>query len=114
MSIWVRKSQADWKGDVKCVSCPSVHPWNSGLIHAGHFQHDKLDFDPMNIHPQCRNCNYKYNKNAQAFYGAWMGITYGEKAIEELRKKANKKGNYYSFRDMEDIIKDLETKLKNL
>ncbi len=57
-SIYVRQSNADWRGYVPCFTCGVQLVWNSEEAHAGHFIHDKLDFDPININPQCQQWNY--------------------------------------------------------
>ena len=103
-SIWVRKNNADWRGYVECVTCGKKFIWNSGMIHAGHWIHDKLDYDPRNVHPQCRNCNYKYNKNANTAYAIYMALTYGPKEMDRLRKYAYKKGNLYTRKELEEVI----------
>lgn len=103
-SIWVRKTNADWRGYVRCITCGMSYLWNSGEIHAGHWIHDRLDFDERNIHPQCKNCNYKYNKNTNTAYAIYMAKTYGVKEMEKLRKEAYKKGNYYTKQELEEII----------
>ena len=104
-SIWVRKSNADWRGYVKCITCGMSYIWNSGDIHAGHWIHDKLDFDERNVHPQCKNCNYKYNKNTNTAYAVYMARTYGSEEMENIRKYAYEKGNDYSISELEEVIK---------
>jgi hypothetical protein len=104
-SEWVRKSNADWRGYVQCVTCPEKYIWNSGMIHAGHWIHDKLDYDSRNVHPQCRNCNYKYNKNVNTAYAIYMARTYGVEEMERIRKHAYEKGNMYTRQELEDLLK---------
>lgn len=103
-SEWVRKSEADWRGYVACCCCGKSYLWNSGEIHAGHWIHDKLDFEPMNVHPQCRNCNFKYNKNTNTLYAIYMARRYGAKEMEELRKLAYIFGNDYSRAELMELI----------
>ena len=111
MSEWVRRKDADWKGNVKCFTCGVVKHWKE--MHAGHFIHDKLDFDERNLKPQDCSCN-TYN-------GGELGI-YAEKLIEEngldwikqLRKDAQLKGNDYSYEELLEIEKDLKSKLESL
>ncbi len=103
-SIWVRKSASDWKGYTACVCCGAVSLWNSGDIHAGHWIHDKLDYDERNVHPQCKNCNYKFNKNTNTFYAIFMAKTYGVLGMEQIRKDATEKGNNYSRFELMEII----------
>ncbi len=103
-SIWVRKSAADFAGYVACVTCGAKYIWNSGDIHAGHWIHDKLDYDPRNVHPQCYKCNYKFNKNTNTFYAIFMAKTYGVLGMEQIRKDATLKGNNYSRTELTAII----------
>lgn len=114
MSEWVRRSNADWRGYVACVTCGKQYIWNSGDIHAGHWIHDKLEYDPRNINPQCRNCNYKYNKNVNTRYGLFMARTYGVEVMDELIKLSNTKGNSYNILELKEIIEDLKIKIANL
>lgn len=108
-SIHIRKKYADWRGYVKCVTCGKIYIWNSGLIHAGHWIHDKLDFDERNVHPQCRDCNYKYNKNTNTSYAVFMAKTYGAEEMENIRKYAYKKGNNYTRKEIMAVIEKLST-----
>lgn len=104
-SVWVRSKDADFAGYVKCVTCGRSFIWNSGLIHAGHWIHDNLDFDERNVHPQCRDCNYKFNKNTNTAYAVYMARTYGPEEMNKIRLEAYKKGNKYSVEELEEIIK---------
>lgn len=113
-STWIRRSNADWKGFVKCITCGAEYEWNSGMIHAGHWIHDKLDYDERNVHPQCRNCNFKYNKNTNTSYAVFMAKKYGHKKMEAIRKLAYEKGNLYTITEVEKIISNLTKKLNDL
>ncbi len=114
MSEWVRRSNADWRGYVSCVTCGSSYIWDSGEIHAGHWIHDKIDYDERNIHPQCRNCNYKHNKNVNTMYAIFMARTYGAEVMAEIRKLADTKGNMYTIQELIEIIDSLKLKIKAL
>lgn len=114
MSEWVRRKNADWRGYVACVTCDKQYIWNSGDIHAGHWIHDKLDYDSRNINPQCKNCNYKYNKNVNTRYGLFMARTYGVEVMDELIKLSNTKGNNYTILELKEIIEDLKHKINEL
>lgn len=103
-SKWVRKSEADWRGYVACCCCGQQYLWDSGEIHAGHWIHDKLDYEPMNVHPQCRNCNFKYNKNTNTLYAIYMARKYGAEEMANLRRLAYTFGNSYSRQELEQII----------
>lgn len=107
-SIWVRSKDADFRGYVACVTCGNKYIWNSGKIHAGHWIHDKLDFDERNVHPQCYKCNYKYNKNTNTAYAVYMARRYGASEMEKIRKFSRKKGNAYTVNELQKLIKKYE------
>lgn len=114
-SIYVRKSNADWRGYVACVTCGTKYIWNSGEIHAGHWIHDKLDFDERNVHPQCYKCNYKFNwKKVTAAYGLYMAERYGAKEMKKIIRLANTKGNSYTKDELEKLLVQLNKKIELL
>lgn len=102
-SIWIRKSNADYRGYVQCFTCPAVLVWNSGEIHAGHFIHDKQDFNEKNIHPQCQQCNY-WKKGNIRVYAIRMVEKYGLEEVRELERLAAQMGNRYSRQELEEVI----------
>lgn len=107
-SISVRKEKADFAGYVNCCSCGTAYLWDSGEIHAGHWIHDKLDFDRRNVHPQCYKCNLKFNwKKATVGYAIYMANKYIPEEMEQIRKDAYEKGNNYTIQELEEIIKVL-------
>ena len=55
MSKKVRQKGMDDFGTVRCFTCGVPKHWSD--LHAGHFQHGKLDFDEKNLRPQCAACN---------------------------------------------------------
>ncbi len=113
-SEYIRRRAADWRGYVSCITCGTSYLWNSGDIHAGHWIHDKLDYDERNVHPQCFKCNYKYNKNVNTRYAIFMAKTYGVLVMEELTKLANTFGNNYSRQEVLVKIEELKQKLAEL
>lgn len=119
-SEWTRTKWADWRGYVPCVTCGKQYIWNSGDIHAGHWIHDKLDFEEKNVHPQCKNCNFKYNKNTNTAYAVYMARTYGVKEMQHIRDMAFNKdcpeyrGNDYSRQELESLKEEYKTKLLTL
>ena len=105
-SIHVRKSEADFAGYVKCCSCGMAYIWDSGDIHAGHWLHDKLDYDKRNVHPQCYKCNLKWNwKKATVGYAIYMAKRYGAKEMAQIQKDAYLKENNYTIIELQEIIK---------
>lgn len=103
-SIHVRSSAADEQGVVQCVTCPARHVWNSGQIQAGHWIHNRLDFDERNIHPQCVPCNYHWNTKVSISYSIFMAKTYGIETMEELQLLANTQGNRYPRAELERLL----------
>jgi len=65
-----------------------------------------LDFDPLNIHPQCPRCNLRLHGNLGA-YSERLIEEHGPNAIKRLRLKANEV-HVYSIPELEEIIKRYE------
>lgn len=113
-------SKADWRGYVACCCCSKQYLWNSGDIHAGHWIHDKLDYEEKNVHAECRFCNFKYNKNVNTAYAVFMAKKYGAKEMQHIRDMAFNKdcpeyrGNDYSRMELEQIIEKYKNKNDNL
>lgn len=75
-----------------CFTCGMKY-WNGDLgendwkrMDAGHFLHGGLDFDLMNIHCQCTNCNRVLGGNMKV-YRMKMISRYGEAAIADLMRR---------------------------
>lgn len=111
MSEWVRRKDADWKGNTKCFTCGDIKHYKK--MNAGHYIHDKLDFDERNLKPQCVRCN-KFYSGMLDVYGEKLLMISGENFLWELRKDAQLKGNDYSYEELLTIKKTLEDKLKTL
>lgn len=103
-SIHIRVSAADGQGYVQCVTCPARHLWDSGEIHAGHWIHNRLDYDERNVHPQCVRCNYHWNTKVSISYSIFMARTYGIEVMEELQLLANTQGNRYPRAELEALL----------
>jgi hypothetical protein len=78
-----------------CVTC-GARPWNSELgepdwkqLQAGHYRHNKFDFDEMNINCQCIHCNHFLSGNLGA-YALYLKNKYGVEAWEELQTRPDK------------------------
>ena len=59
---------ADIKGDVQCISCLKIVPWNKS--DAGHFisrRHTAVAFSRDNVWPQCKNCNIYLSGNVAEY-----------------------------------------------
>jgi hypothetical protein len=99
----VRSTDDGWPS---CVSCGISLPWQS--MHAGHFVHcskrSPLSYDPRNVHPQCRQCNYYGMQGLAAIrYTQYMQREYGEGIVDELMAKKHDKV-YLKRDDLEKII----------
>lgn len=86
----------------RCFSCGGIYA--SNLLDAGHFKHEKLDFDEININPQCTHCNRFLHGNLWE-YGKHLTSLYGAKAVEQLEGRAKIRGNYYTVTELQEIIK---------
>jgi hypothetical protein len=71
-SKWIRAR------DGRCVTCGE----RDGL-QAGHFWHNCLDFDEININAQCARCNHYLSGNL-APYAAYLIHKYGAEEFEKL------------------------------
>ena len=118
MSLYVRQSESDQHGYVRCVSCGAYSRWES--MHGGHYIHagsrgrDKnaVSYDFRNIHSQCLPCNYFDQDDAKHKYSIFMRNKYGEGIDDELR--AIKRNSNLRYEDFERIVMDLESKLEQL
>lgn len=72
-------------------------------LQAGHFYHSKLDFEPLNIHPQCVYCNHHIRGNLNV-YATNLVRDHGAEVLEFIKKEVVRKGNDYSRSELEEII----------
>lgn len=87
---------------IRCFTCRAITPWKQA--HCGHYIHNKLDFDLRNLKPQCLRCNYFLSGNL-GIYGENLIKMYGQDWVDQLRAKAQIKGNYYTRQEINEIIK---------
>src|SRR6185312_4456734 len=100
ISLYVRQRGADlFKGTNECYTCLQTFPIKE--LQAGHYFHNKLDFDPRNLKPQCVRCNHFLRGNL-GLYTRRLLKEHGEEWLEQLEKDAREKGNSYS---REEILK---------
>lgn len=104
-SIWIRTR------DKKCYTCPQSYwdeqlgEWTIKGLEAGHFKHNVLDFDEMNIHAQCKKCN-KYYSGKLDIYAENLIRDYGLDKFNDLcnRSKLALKGEIKSPEEYKAII----------
>jgi hypothetical protein len=105
VSLYVRKRHADWNGMTVCYTCGVMEHYTK--MNAGHFHHNKLDFDPeRNLRTQCVQCNLHKSGNL-AIYGTKLAFELGLKGMEQLRLDANT--TTYTIEDLENIIEKYKT-----
>lgn len=94
-SKWIRNR------DKTCVTCGSRKDGQ-----AGHFWHNVLDFDEMNINQQCSQCNF-YKSGNLAVYATYLLNKYGLKKFQDLevRHYLAMRGERRTEQDYLDIIK---------
>ena len=72
-------------------------------MQAGHFIHNKLDYDERNIHAQCVHCN-KYLSGNLGRYANHLIKDYGVDILDALEVEAARRGNDYSIEELKYII----------
>lgn len=110
MSELVRRRDTDYFGNVSCFTCGKRDHWKN--MHAGHFQHGKLDFDDRNIKPQCVSCN-RYNGGRLDEYSLKLAEKHGTDWVRRLKNDASRHAGY-SYDELVEIEADLKKQLKSL
>jgi hypothetical protein len=110
-SKYIRKKNADHKGYCTCITCGKKHLWDSGKIHAGHFQSRKfysLRWSERNVKPQCVGCNM-FRQGEQYKYSLFLGKDEAE--VLYLKSKETVKFTNY---ELEEMIKDYSDRLNSI
>ena len=79
-SQWVRM-----KAKGVCFTCGVVNRWQD--CDAGHFRHDRLDFDNRNVHCQCQKCN-RYMHGNLGNYTLALIEEIGLEGVNQLNRDA--------------------------
>lgn len=108
MSEWIRRKDSNADGYNYCYTCDKPIHWKEA--HAGHFKHDRLDFDERNLKIQCPKCN-KYYSGRLDVYASNLIRDYGLEQFRELEKDANSYRKY-QIEELHEIIESLKLKLK--
>lgn len=81
-----------------CITCGRSKS-DGYVMNAGHFIHNRLDFDEKNIHCQCFVCNKIKKGNMKIFcirMVEWYGLDYVKKLLEcEKEKPRLESGDFY-------------------
>ena len=80
-----------------CITCGKSKP--DVAIHAGHFCHNREDFNVSNIHAQCMVCNWRKKGNMRVYtirMVEWYGLDYvKELMLCEQNKPKLESAEYY-------------------
>lgn len=98
-SKYIRMKNADQKGKVLCYTCGTLKHWKE--MNAGHFHHNKLDFDERNIKTQCPRCN-KFLRGNLSIYGTKLAKELGIEGLRQLLLDANIK--LYTCKELKQVI----------
>lgn len=86
ISLYVRMVNATHEGFVKCFTCSTIKHYKE--MDAGHFIHNKLDYELYNLQVQCTSCN-RYKSGNWVNYYEKMKEMYGQEVIDDLMRKKN-------------------------
>jgi len=108
---------ADKSGFIECVSCNKWFHWKD--MQGGHWiERGKQATKIMeeNIHPQCKGCNQygmRHRTHVREKYSKYMRSMYGDDFCDQMLLDSRKPIKYFRP-DLEDMIKDLGKKNKEL
>ena len=94
-----------------CYTCDKRYDWKKEMD-AGHFIHNKLDFDLMNRKGQCKRCNQHLHGNL-GIYAEKLIKEYGLERIEEMRLRSNQIWKP-STEELEALLSHWEAELAKL
>ena len=110
MSLFTRLKNADAQGIVACVTCGARKHYTK--MNAGHFQHNVLDFDEMNINCQCVRCNKWLHGNLTS-YTMYLLLLHGKEKIDDLLKRSLVK-HKYTEEELTILLPILQEKLEKV
>lgn len=91
ISTYIRLKYADHAGNVSCVSCGKVLPWQDS--HCAHYigrAAKATRWLEENLHPACPGCNVYRKEFHMQEYTLFLIDTYGRGHIEELKELGKK------------------------
>jgi len=110
MSEYIRRKDADQYGFNYCYTCGAKKHYKE--LNAGHYKHDRLDFDERNLKPQCVKCN-QHNSGELDLYAERLikenGLEWFNKLVSDAWKH---KG--YDIEEMLEIEKGLKIEIENI
>ena len=90
-------------GLVQCVTCPTIHPFNSVEMLGGHFisrQFSGALFVEDNIWPQCAGCNWGKRGNISE-YERFLTATLGLERVLELKRLPREPSKLHRYQIVE-------------
>ena len=108
-SEYVRKRDADWRGNVTCITCMYKSHWKD--MDAGHFIPSRVNgilFDTRGIYAQCKQCNMN-GGNPVPYYKIMLRL-HGQDVIDELQKQKDTPKRF-TKEELIEIIEDFKEKL---
>jgi hypothetical protein len=114
-SKYVRLSNADKKGYVKCYTCGVKKYWEKDGMQAGHFmsrKHTATRFDEQNVKPQCYSCNCHFY-GRQFEFGKNLDKQFGKGTSDALLQKS-RQTQKNTVADLQDLIELYTNKLEEL
>ena len=116
-SKFIRLRDADWRGNVKCISCSITKHWKE--MDAGHYiavgACSGLKYNENNVHAQCTSCN-RFKSGNQINYRLSLVRKLGEKTVKNLesiyeRKIPSKKLEQFEINELNKKYKEKANKL---
>lgn len=112
-SKWVRKSNANHQGLIRCYTCGVYKMWDD--CDAGHYvnrNHKGTRWDERNVKPQCKKCN-RFESGKSDEFALKLIKEYGHEILEELNRH---KWTPFMIDDLQVIgmIENYKQKLKEL
>jgi hypothetical protein len=114
-SKYVRLSNADKNGYVKCYTCGVKKYWEKDGMQAGHFmsrKHTSTRFDEQNVKPQCYSCNCHFY-GRQFVFGKNLDKEFGKGTADALLQKS-RQTQKNTVIDLQELIELYSNKLDNL
>ncbi len=112
-SQYIRLRDSNQDGYCYCITCNKIDYWKD--MQNGHFiprQHMSTRFDERNCNVQCNTCNVGLRGNLEV-YATMLKKKYGDSIVDDLTLKKNEAA-HYSIPEIEEMIKEYSSKVKNL